>query len=45
MDFLKSDLTHNFAIGFIAGALILFAQAGPEMFGSAIPEAQAHTAE
>jgi hypothetical protein len=45
MDFLKSDLMRNFAIGFIAGALILFAQSGPQIFGSAIPEAQAQAVE
>ncbi|MCR2832372.1 hypothetical protein [Parerythrobacter lacustris] len=45
MNFLKSDLMRNFTIGFVAGALFLFAQSGADLFDSAIPEAQAQTAE
>lgn len=45
MEFLKSDLMRNFAIGFVAGALFLFAQSGPEIPDAAIPQAQAHTVE
>ncbi len=45
MDFLKSDLMRNFTIGFVAGALFLFAQSGPEMPEAAIPQAQAQAIE
>ncbi|MCB2083215.1 MAG: hypothetical protein H6920_00580 [Sphingomonadaceae bacterium] len=45
MSFLHSEVTRNFLIGFAAGALILFAQTGPELFGSPVPEAAAKAAE
>nr|WP_161593716.1 hypothetical protein [Parerythrobacter lutipelagi] len=45
MNFLKSDLTRNFAIGFLAGALIMLAQIGPDLIGSPIPAAAAETVQ
>ena len=44
MRLFKSDLYRNIAIGFVAGALIVGAQAGPEVWGEVIPQAQAATA-
>lgn len=39
MDFLKSDLSRNFAIGFFVGALIVVFQINPDF----LPEAMAAT--
>jgi hypothetical protein len=43
MRLFKSDLYRNFAIGFVGGALLVGAQAGPELWDQIIPQAQAHT--
>lgn len=43
MSFLKSDLSRNFAIGFVIGALIVAFQLSPEALTS-IPQAVAATA-
>lgn len=43
MRLFKSDLYRNFAIGFVVGAAIVGAQAGPELWTEIVPQAQAQT--
>ncbi|MGB7407905.1 MAG: hypothetical protein WA908_05320 [Pontixanthobacter sp.] len=43
MKLLKSDLSRNFAIGFIAGALIIVFQVNPDIAQQIVPEAMAGT--
>lgn len=43
MAFLKSDIARNFAIGFLIGGLIVFAQTGPDMWAEIVPQAVAAT--
>ncbi|MGB3737894.1 MAG: hypothetical protein WA948_00920 [Pontixanthobacter sp.] len=43
MKLLKSDLSRNFAIGFVAGALIVLFQFDPGFADSIIPQAIAGT--
>ncbi|QYU69984.1 hypothetical protein J4558_07670 [Leptolyngbya sp. 15MV] len=45
MKILKTDLTRNFAIGFLIGGLIVMAQMGPELWHEVIPHAAAATTE
>lgn len=45
MGLFKPDLYRSFAIGFALGALALAFHYGPENWGEAIPQAQAHTTE
>jgi hypothetical protein len=43
MRLFKSDLYRNFAIGFAIGAMIVGVQAGPQVWGQFVPQAQAHS--
>ena len=43
MQFLKSDLSRNFAIGFFLGALIVAFQISPDLGSQLLPEAVAAT--
>ena len=43
MKILKTDLTRNFAIGFLIGGLIVMAQMGPDLWQQVVPAAQAAT--
>jgi len=45
MKILKTDLTRNFAIGFLIGGLIVMAQMGPDLWQEVVPAAQAATVE
>ena len=45
MRLFKSDLYRNFAIGFVAGAMIVGVQAGPEFWNQIVPQAQAQTVD
>ena len=39
MNFLKSDLFHNLAIGFAVGGFVAVLAGGPEMWGTIAPDA------
>lgn len=39
MKFLKSDVSRNFAIGFIAGALIVVSHFNPKLAAEIVPQA------
>lgn len=41
MSFLKSDLSRNFAIGFVVGGLIVAFQISPDLGADIIPQALA----
>jgi hypothetical protein len=43
MKILKTDLTRNFALGFLIGGLIVMAQMGPDLWQEIVPAAQAAT--
>lgn len=43
MKFLSSDLSRNFAIGFVLGALIVAFQISPDLGSQIVPEAVAAT--
>lgn len=43
MTFLKSEVTRLFAIGFLAGSLIVAASTGPELWNEIVPQAIAAT--
>ena len=39
MNFLKSDLSRNFAIGFVIGALLVVFQLNPDVANQLVPDA------
>lgn len=39
MSFVKSDLFHNIAIGFVIGTFLSLLVAGPEVWSGAVPDA------
>ena len=41
MRLFKTDLFRNFAIGFVAGAILVAFQAGPDIVGAIVPQAEA----
>ena len=41
MKLFKTDLFRNFAIGFVAGAILVVLQTGPDIVGAIVPQAEA----
>ena len=41
MKLFKTDLFRNFAIGFVAGAILVVLKTGPDIVGAIVPHAEA----